>query len=150
MLPPDNQFRRWSNSFEVSSFFCKMGLSSANTRLSSYVERIVCGKPSSSTMNFLVSRPTRRGRVAQIADSRVLGLIQQILTAGYDEKDQKFPTARRTPQAGIISHLLSNVLLSRKTSNKWSYQARDHARFAATRALRCQMWTPIVARFVGD
>jgi len=48
----------------------------------------------------------------QIADGRVLGLIQQILTAGYDEKGQKFPTPRGTPQGGVISPLLSNILLT--------------------------------------
>lgn len=48
----------------------------------------------------------------QIADGRVLGLIQHILTAGYDEKGQKFPTPRGTPQGGVISPLLSNILLT--------------------------------------
>ncbi|HEY2527555.1 MAG TPA: group II intron reverse transcriptase/maturase [Xanthobacteraceae bacterium] len=48
----------------------------------------------------------------QIADARVLGIIQQILTAGYDEKGQKFPTPRGTPQGGVISPLLSNILLT--------------------------------------
>jgi RNA-directed DNA polymerase len=48
----------------------------------------------------------------QIADGRVLNLIQQILTAGYDEKGQKFPTPRGTPQGGVISPLLSNILLT--------------------------------------
>jgi RNA-directed DNA polymerase len=48
----------------------------------------------------------------QIADGRVLGLIQQILTAGYNQKGQKFPTPRGTPQGGVISPLLSNILLT--------------------------------------
>jgi len=48
----------------------------------------------------------------QIADGRVLDLIQHILTAGYEEKGQKFPTPRGTPQGGVISPLLSNILLT--------------------------------------
>jgi hypothetical protein len=74
----------------------------------------------------------------QIADGRVLGLIQQMLTAGYGEKGQKFP-------------ILSNIPRSRKTSNGWSYQPPDHSNFAAlTRALRCRMSIPIVARFARE
>ena len=74
----------------------------------------------------------------QIANGRVLDLIQQMLTAGYDEKGQKFP-------------ILSNILLSRKTNNGWSYQAPDHTNFAApARALRCRMSIPIVERFARD
>jgi RNA-directed DNA polymerase len=48
----------------------------------------------------------------QIADGRVLDLIQQMLTAGYEEKGQKFATPRGTPQGGVISPLLSNILLT--------------------------------------
>jgi RNA-directed DNA polymerase len=48
----------------------------------------------------------------QIADGRVLDLIQQMLAAGYEEKGQKFATPRGTPQGGVISPLLSNILLT--------------------------------------
>jgi RNA-directed DNA polymerase len=48
----------------------------------------------------------------QIADSRVLNLIQQMLKAGYEEKGQRFETPRGTPQGGVISPLLSNILLT--------------------------------------
>ena len=37
----------------------------------------------------------------QIADSRVLKLIQQMLEAGYEERGQKFATPRGTPQGGV-------------------------------------------------
>ncbi len=48
----------------------------------------------------------------QIADGRVLKLTQQMLKAGYEEKGQRFETPRGTPQGGIISPLLSNILLT--------------------------------------
>ena len=48
----------------------------------------------------------------QIADGRVLKLIQQMLKAGYEEKGQRFETPRGTPQGGVISPLLSNILLT--------------------------------------
>jgi hypothetical protein len=69
----------------------------------------------------------------------------------YNEKGQKFPTRGEARKGGVISRFLSNILLSRKTSNKWSYQAPDHANFAApARALRCRMSIPIVERFARD
>ena len=48
----------------------------------------------------------------QIADSRVLKLIQQTLTAGYEEKGQRYETPRGTPQGGVISPMFSNILLT--------------------------------------
>jgi RNA-directed DNA polymerase len=48
----------------------------------------------------------------QIADGRVLNLIQQMLKAGYEDKGQRFETPRGTPQGGVISPLLSNILLT--------------------------------------
>jgi len=48
----------------------------------------------------------------QIADSRVLKLIHQTLKAGYEEKGQRFETPRGTPQGGVVSPMLSNILLT--------------------------------------
>jgi len=56
--------------------------------------------------------------VAQrIADGRVLRLIEAMLKAGSYGKGQLFPSERGTPQGGVVSPLLSNILLrnSRKT-----------------------------------
>lgn len=51
--------------------------------------------------------------VAQrISDGRVLRLIQQMLEAGYIEQGKLFPTPRGTPQGGVVSPCLSNVLLT--------------------------------------
>lgn len=51
--------------------------------------------------------------VAQrIADSRVLRLIRAMLKAGSYGKGRLFPSERGTPQGGVVSPLLSNVLLT--------------------------------------
>ena len=42
----------------------------------------------------------------------MLKLIQQMLKAGYEAKGQRFETPRGTPQGGVISPLLSNILLT--------------------------------------
>src|ERR1700674_2905130 len=51
--------------------------------------------------------------VAQrVADSRVLRLIKAMLKAGSYGKGQLFPTERGTPQGGVVSPTLSNILLT--------------------------------------
>ena len=51
--------------------------------------------------------------VAQkIADGRILRLIQAMLKAGSYGKGRLFPTERGTPQGGVVSPLLSNILLT--------------------------------------
>jgi group II intron reverse transcriptase/maturase len=51
--------------------------------------------------------------VAQrVSDSRILQLIESMLKAGYMEKGRLFPTGVGTPQGGVISPLLSNILLT--------------------------------------
>lgn len=48
----------------------------------------------------------------RIADSRVLGLIEQILKAGSYQQGKRLPTEEGTPQGAVISPLLSNILLT--------------------------------------
>jgi RNA-directed DNA polymerase len=48
----------------------------------------------------------------QVADGRVLKLIQQMLKAGCEEKGQRYETPRGTPQGGVVSPLLSSILLT--------------------------------------
>jgi len=51
--------------------------------------------------------------VAQrVADGRVLTLLERMLTAGYCAKGRLFPTLQGTPQGGVVSPLLSNILLT--------------------------------------
>src|SRR6266851_2697765 len=51
--------------------------------------------------------------VAQrVADGRVLRLLKAMLKAGSYSKGQLFPTERGTPQGGVVSPTLSNILLT--------------------------------------
>ena len=51
--------------------------------------------------------------VAQrVADGRVLRLLRAMLTAGSYGEGRLFPATRGTPQGGVISPLLSNILLT--------------------------------------
>jgi len=51
--------------------------------------------------------------VAQrVADGRVLRLIKSMLKAGSYGKGRLFPSERGTPQGGVVSPVLSNVLLT--------------------------------------
>jgi len=53
------------------------------------------------------------GTLAQrVADGRVLRLIEAMLKAGSYGKGRLFPTERGTPQGGVVSPLLSNILLT--------------------------------------
>jgi RNA-directed DNA polymerase len=87
--------------------------------------------------------------VAQrVADGRVLTLIEQMLTAGYMEKGRTFPTPQGTPQGGVVSPLLSNILLTpfdremrrrgyqlTRYADDWAVTCRS--RHEAEAALRC-------------
>ncbi len=48
----------------------------------------------------------------QVADCRVLRLIRAMLKAGSYGKRRLFPSERGTPQGGVVSPLLSNILLT--------------------------------------
>src|ERR1700719_5352472 len=48
----------------------------------------------------------------RVADGRVLRLIKAMLKAGSYGKGQLFPTERGTPQGGVVSPALSNILLT--------------------------------------
>ena len=48
----------------------------------------------------------------RIADGRVLRLIRSILEAGCVDAGRRLPTEQGTPQGGVVSPLLSNILLT--------------------------------------
>jgi RNA-directed DNA polymerase len=48
----------------------------------------------------------------RVADGRVIRLVKQMLKAGSYGEGRLFPTERGTPQGGVISPLLSNILLT--------------------------------------
>jgi RNA-directed DNA polymerase len=47
----------------------------------------------------------------RVADGRVLGLLESIMKVGYSEDKQIHPSERGVPQGGVISPLMSNILL---------------------------------------
>jgi group II intron reverse transcriptase/maturase len=87
--------------------------------------------------------------VAQrVADGRVLTLIERMLTAGAIDKGRLFPTTQGTPQGGVVSPLLSNILLTpfdremrrrgyqlTRYADDWAVTCRS--RREAEAALRC-------------
>jgi RNA-directed DNA polymerase len=48
----------------------------------------------------------------RVADGRVLRLVEAMLTAGSCERGHYLPSERGTPQGGVVSPLLSNILLT--------------------------------------
>lgn len=56
--------------------------------------------------NYLMSLLAR-----DIEDKRFLKLIRQMLRAGYMEEWREYPTFSGTPQGGIVSPILSNIVL---------------------------------------
>lgn len=59
----------------------------------------------------------------KIADGRVLRMIEGILKAGCSADGKLFPTEKGTPQGGVISPLLSNILL---TPFDWEMRRRGY------------------------
>ncbi len=50
---------------------------------------------------------------AEVADGNILGLVEGFLTAGVMEDGVRKPTTVGTPQGGVISPLLANIVLNR-------------------------------------
>src|SRR5512135_699342 len=75
--------------------------------------------------------------VAQrISDGRVLRLIERMLKAGVLSEGQRLPTEQGTPQGGIVSPLLSNVLGSCRVTGASAWRsAHEAGRCPATRPL---------------
>ena len=87
--------------------------------------------------------------VAQrIADGRVLRLIESMLKAGCMTEGQWLPTDRGTPQGGVISPLLSNILLTPfdREMRRRGYQL---TRYADDWVVTCQSGAEAKAAFQG-
>ena len=74
----------------------------------------------------------------RVADGRVLRLIRAMLAAGIYAEGRLFPTERGTPQGGVISPLLSNILLTPfdQEMRRRGYQLTRYADDGAPRAQR--------------
>ncbi len=76
--------------------------------------------------------------VAQrVADGRVLRLIEAMLKAGSHGQGRLFPSERGTPQGGVVSPLLSNILL---TPFDWEMRRRGYqlTRYADDWVITCK------------
>ena len=79
--------------------------------------------------------------VAQrVADGRVLTLIERMLTAGAMQNGRLFPTTQGTPQGGVVSPLLSNILLTPfdREMRRRGYQLTRYADDCVPRARRAE------------
>src|SRR3990172_8400794 len=72
----------------------------------------------------------------RVSDGRVLRLIEAMLTAGSYGEGRLFPTERGTPQGGVVSPLLSNILL---TPFDWEMRRRGYqlTRYADDWVITC-------------
>jgi group II intron reverse transcriptase/maturase len=73
----------------------------------------------------------------RIADGRVMRLIEAMLKAGSYGKGQLFVTERGTPQGGVVSPVLSNILL---TPFDWEMRKRGYqlTRYADDWVITCK------------
>jgi len=79
--------------------------------------------------------------VAQrVADGRVLRLIRAMLKAGSYGKGQLFPSERGTPQGGVVSPLLSNILLT-PFDREMRHKGYQLTRFADDWVVTCKSAT---------
>jgi RNA-directed DNA polymerase len=76
----------------------------------------------------------------QIADGRVLRLIKAMLKAGSYGRGRLYPTERGTPQGGVVSPVLSNVLLTPfdREMRRKGYQVTRYADDCAPRARKAE------------
>ena len=74
---------------------------------------------------------------AEVADGNILGLVEKFLTAGVMEDRVFKPTTVGTPQGGVISPLLANIVLNRLD---WQLHAAGYhfVRYADDFVIVCQ------------
>lgn len=73
----------------------------------------------------------------RVSDGRVLRLIEAMLKTGSYGRGRLFPTERGTPQGGVVSPLLSNILL---TPFDWEMRRRGYqlTRYADDWVITCE------------
>ena len=77
--------------------------------------------------------------VAQrVADGRVLRLIEAMLKAGSYGKGRLFPTKRGTPQGGVVSPMLSNILLTPFDREMRAWRGYQLTRYADDWVITCK------------
>jgi len=74
---------------------------------------------------------------AEVADGNILDLVERFLAAGVMEDGVFMPTSIGTPQGGVISPLLANIVLNQLD---WQLQAAGfrHVRYADDFVVLCQ------------
>jgi len=76
----------------------------------------------------------------RIADGRVLKIIESILKAGCWAEGEILPTEQGTPQGGVVSPILSNILL---TPFDWEMRKKGYrlTRYADDWLVTCETWS---------
>jgi len=73
----------------------------------------------------------------EVADGKILNLVEQFLTAGVMDEGQFQDTTLGTPQGGVISPLLANIVLNR-LDGKLEAAGYRCARYAADFVILCR------------
>lgn len=81
-----------------------------------------------------------KAMTAEIADGKVLTLIERFLKAGVMEEGVLYPTTKGTPQGGVISPLLANAALN-YLDHKLSERKYNFVRYADDFVVMCRTKT---------
>jgi len=81
-----------------------------------------------------------KAMTAEIADGKILTLIERFLKAGVMEEGELYPTTKGTPQGGVISPLLANAALN-YLDHKLSEQKYNFVRYADDFVVMCRTKT---------
>jgi RNA-directed DNA polymerase len=81
-----------------------------------------------------------KAMTAEIADGKVLTLIERFLKAGVMEEGTLYPTTRGTPQGGLISPLIANAVLN-YLDHKLSEHGYRFVRYADDFVVLCRTKT---------
>ena len=74
---------------------------------------------------------------ARVADGNILGIVRQFLTSGVMEEGKLRDTVRGTPQGGVISPLLANIVLD-VLDQRLTAAGYEHVRYADDFVILCK------------